>query len=107
VFNGTNNVAFSGGSANPVNATINDKSKGLTVYVLNGGIDKISGFATDTTAVIDLLGGLGGYTSVSQVLSAVVSDNAGGALLPLGNGQSIDFSNVAPASLHAANFVIG
>jgi uncharacterized protein (TIGR01370 family) len=107
VFNGTNNVAFLGGSANPVNATINDKSKGLTVYVLNGGIDKISGFATDTTAVIDLLGGLGGYTSVSQVLSAVVSDNAGGALLPLGNGQSIDFSNVAPASLHAANFVIG
>jgi hypothetical protein len=51
VFNGSDNVAFLGGSANAVNATINDKSRGLTVYVLNGGIDKMSGLATDTTAV--------------------------------------------------------
>jgi len=106
VFNGSDNVAFLGGSANAVNATINDKSRGLTVYVLNGGIDKMSGLATDTTAVIDLLGGLGGYTSVSQVLSAITSDNTGGALLPLGNGQSIDFTDVAPAGLHAANFAV-
>ena len=106
VFNGSNNIAFLGGSGNAVNATINDKSQGLTVYVLNGGVDKISGLATDTTAVIDLLGGLGGYTSASQMLSAMTSDNAGGALLPLGNGQSIDFIGVAPASLHAANFAV-
>jgi hypothetical protein len=41
------------------------------------------------------------------VLSAITSDNVGGALLPLGNGQSIDFTGVAPASLHAGNFVVG
>jgi hypothetical protein len=106
VFNGSNNIAFLGGSGNAVNATINDKSQGLTVYVLNGGVDKISGLATDTTAVIDLLGGLGGYTSASQMLSAITSDNAGGALLPLGNGQSIYIIGVAPASLRAANFAV-
>ena len=105
-FNGSNNVAFLGGSGNAVNATVNDKSQGLTVYVLNGGIDKISGLATDTKAVIDLLGGLGGYTSVKQVLSALTSDNAGGAMLPLGNGQSIDVIGVAPASLRLANFQV-
>lgn len=106
VFNGSNNIAFLGGSGNAVNATINDKSQGLTVYVLNGGVDKISGLATDTTAVIDLLGGVGGYTSASQMLSAITSDNAGGALLPLGNGQSIDIIGVAPTSLRAANFAV-
>ncbi len=107
VFNGRNDIAFLGGSANPVNATIDDQSQGLTVYVLNGGIDKISGLATDSTAVIDLLGGLGGYTSVSKVLSAIKTDPAGGALLPLGSGHSIDFTGVAPAELHAANFLVG
>ena len=106
VFNGSNNMAFLGGGCNAVNATINDKSHGLTVYVLNGGVDRITGLATDSTAVIDLLGGLGGYTSVAQVLSAITSDNAGGALLPLGNGHSIDVIGVAPASLRAANFVV-
>ena len=63
--------------------------------------------ATDSTAVIDLLGGLGGYTSVSKVLSAIKTDHAGGALLPLGSGHSIDFTGVAPAELHAANFLVG
>ena len=107
VFNGSNNIAFLGGSGNAVNATINDKSQGLTVYVLSGGVDKISGLATDKSAVIDLLGGIGGYTDASHVLLAITPDNAGGALLPLGNGQSIDITGVAPGNLSAANFVVG
>ena len=106
MFRGNNDVAFLGGTGNSVNATIIDQSHGITVFVLNGGIDKISGLATDTTAVIDLLGGLGGYTNVTQVLNALVTDNAGGTLLPLGHGQSIDFTGIAPSSLHAANFKV-
>jgi uncharacterized protein (TIGR01370 family) len=107
VFHGSNDVAFLGGSTSAVNATINDQSQGLTIYVLNGGLDKINGLATDPTAVIDLLGGLGGYTSVAQVVSALTPDNAGGTMLSLGAGQSIDFAGVTPSSLHAANFKIG
>lgn len=106
VFHGSNDVAFLGGAGSAVNATINDQSKGLTVFVLNGGVDKISGLATDPTAVVDLLGGVGGYTSVNQVLKALTTDNAGGTLLPLGGGRSIDFIGVAPTNLHAANFKV-
>jgi hypothetical protein len=105
--NGSNDVAFLGGSANPVNATIDDQSSGLTLYVLNGGIDTINGLTTDPTAVIDLLGGVGGYANTTQVLNALTSDLAGGTLLPLGTGQAIDFIGVAPGALHAANFCIG
>ena len=107
VFSGSNNIAFLGGSATPVSASITDKGQGLTIYVATGGVDKITGFATDTSAVIDLLGGLGGYTSAAQAVSALQSDGAGGALLTLGPGQSIDLVGVAPANLHASNFVIG
>ena len=107
VFHGNNDVAFLGGGSSTVNATINDQSQGLLVYVLNTGVDKITGLATDPTAVIDLLGGLGGYTSVTQVLAALTPDNAGGTQLSLGSGHSIDIVGVAPGSLHAANFQIG
>ena len=107
VFHGTNDVAFLGGSGSVVNATINDLSQGLFIYVLTGGADKISGLAADPSAVIDLLGGVGGYANVTQVLSALTPDNAGGTLLPLGSGHSIDFVGVAPSGLHAANFQIG
>jgi len=108
VFHGSNDVAFLGGSSTgAVNATITDQSQGLLVYLLNGGVDKVSGLASDPTAAIDLLGGIGGYTSVAQVLSALHSDNAGGSSLSLGSGHSLDIVGVGPASLHAANFQIG
>lgn len=107
VFHGNNDVAFLGGGSSAVNATINDQSHGLTVYVLNGGVDRITGLATNSTAVIDLLGGLGGYTSVAQVLAELRPDNAGGTRLSLGSQHSIDIVGVAPGSLHAANFRIG
>jgi len=106
VFHGSNNVAFLGGTGNTVNATINDQSHGLNVFVQNAGVDKISGLAADPTAVVDLLGGVGGYTSVTQVLKALTTDHAGGTLLPLGGGRSIDFTGIAPTSLHAANFKV-
>ena len=104
---GSNDIAFLGGGTGAVNATITDGSSGLTVYVLNGGVDVFKGFATDPSAVVDLLGGVGGYSSVGSVLQALTSDGNGGSVLPLGAGQSIDFANVAPTGLVAANFHIG
>ena len=63
--------------------------------------------ASDPTAVVDLLGGVGGYTSVSQVMSALTSDGNSGSLLPLGNGQAVHFVNIAPNNLHQSNFLVG
>ena len=106
-FHGNNDIAFLGGGTGAVNATITDLSSGLTVYVLKGGTDVFAGFARDPSAVVDLLGGLGGYTSAGSVVSALISDGNGGSKLPLGSGQYIDFTGVAPTALHAANFQIG
>jgi hypothetical protein len=72
----------------------------------NGQVD-ISNFATDSTGIISLLNGVGGYTSVSQVLAALTSDGHGGSLLPLPSTGSIDFAGVAPSVFTAANFKIG
>ena len=106
-FHGTGDIAFLGGGAGTVNATINDSSSGLIAYVLNGGNDVFTGFASDPTAVVDLLGGIGGYTTVASVLAALTADGSGGTKLSLGFGQTIDFVGVAPASLHSTNFQIG
>lgn len=75
--------------------------------MLNGGTDLFNGFAADPTAVVDLLGGVGGYTGATAVVKALTSDGSGGTLLPMGSGQSIDFVGVVPGSLHAANFQVG
>ena len=106
-FSGSNDIAFLGGGSGAVNATINDAANGLTVYVLNGGTDVFNGFTHDPTAVVDLLGGIGGYSSVPGVLAALTADGSGGTKLALGSGGSIDFVGVAPTALHAANFLIG
>ncbi len=106
VFHGSNDIAFLGGGG-AVNATISDLSSGLTVDVVNGGNDVFNGFANDRSAVVDLLGGIGGYTNVAGVLVALTDDGAGGSSLPMGAGQSIDFTGVALGALHAANFHIG
>jgi alpha-tubulin suppressor-like RCC1 family protein len=104
-FQGTNNIAFLGnGTGTAVNATINDQSSGLQVYVLNPGNDVFNNIAADPGAVINLLGGIGGYSTVSQVMAALTADGHGGTLLPLGAGASIDFANTAAASLLASNF---
>jgi uncharacterized repeat protein (TIGR03803 family) len=73
----------------------------------NVGNLAISGFGADPTGIINLLNGVGGYTTASQAFSALTSDHSGGSLLSLGTDGSIDFVNVAPSSLHASNFKIG
>ena len=72
----------------------------------NGQVD-IYNFATDPTGVIGLLNGVGGYTSVTEVLAALTSDGHGGTLLPLPSTGSFDFAGVAPSFFTAANFKIG
>jgi hypothetical protein len=106
-FNGSNDIAFLGGGTGSVNATIDDLSSGLTAYVLNAGNDVFNGLANDRSAVIDLLGGVGGYASVGAVMAALTGDGHGGTLVPIGAGQAIDFIGAAPTALHAANFAIG
>lgn len=106
-FHGSGNVAFLGGGTTAVNATVNDLSSGLTVYVANGGADVITGLTSDPSAVIDLLGGVGGYTSAANILASLANDGAGGSVLALGSAQSIHFIGIAPAALQAANFRIG
>ena len=109
-FKGSSDIAFLGGGSGAVNATISDASSGLTVYVLNAGKDVFSGFGADPSAVVDLLGGIGGYASAAAVLAALTpygSGSNGGLQLSLGSGQYIDFAGLAPGALHASNFVIG
>ncbi len=107
VFHGSNDVAFLGDGGSSVNAKIIDHAQGLTVFVLSGGTDTIKGLATDPKAVVDLLGGVGGYANVTQVLNALTADPHGGTRLPLGSGQFLRFPDVAPAQLQAANFKLG
>ena len=102
----SNDVAFLGGSG-PTNATITDASSGLTVYVLNAGTDVFNGFGNDPAGVVDLLGGVGGYTSIAAVLRSLTTDGNGGTKLPLGGSQSIDFANTPLGKLTAVNFRIG
>jgi hypothetical protein len=65
------------------------------------------GFLSDPTGVVDLAGGVGGYTDTAGVLSALKEDGHGGTLLPLGGSSCLDFVGVAPSQLHTANFQIG
>jgi hypothetical protein len=60
-----------------------------------------------TTGVIDLIGGIGGFTTSGEALAALKSDGAGGTLLSFGTGSSLDIASVLPSALTAANFKIG
>ena len=104
-FSGKNDIAFLGGGSGAVNATINNSSSGLTVYVLNGGAD-VFNFAQDPTAVVDLLGCIGGFTTAAQA-AAALTPYSGGLQLSLGSGHTIDFVGATQSSLTAANFRIG
>ncbi|HEY2619841.1 MAG TPA: hypothetical protein VGI78_21040 [Acetobacteraceae bacterium] len=97
---GSNEMVFLNGA----NATINDQGSGLAVKIASGGTDVIQNFGSDASGYIDLLGGVGGYTSASQVLAALTSDGHGGTTLALGSSGSIDFANVGVSQLHASNF---
>jgi hypothetical protein len=67
----------------------------------------IKNFGASRGAMIDLIGGVGGYHATQQVLAALTSDGHGGSMLALGLGGSIDFMGVALSQLHASNFQIG
>jgi hypothetical protein len=91
------------------NATVNDYSTGLDLKIgPTAGNDILSNFASDPSGVVDLIGGIGGFTTTSQVLSALKSDGHGGTLLSFGNGNSssLDFTGIPPSLLHASNFQI-
>jgi hypothetical protein len=92
---------------NNTNAVINDQASGLHVSIAGGGTDVVQNFAADPSMVVDLIGGVGGYTSAAQALAALQPDLHGGAMLSFGSSGSIDFVGVAPSQLHAANFQIG
>ena len=99
---GSNEMVFLDGA----NASISDHGSGLRIAVAHGGADVISNFAADPSAVVDLVGGLGGYASAAQAVAALTPDGHGGSLLALGNAGSIDFAGVSLGQLHASNFQI-
>jgi glutamate mutase epsilon subunit len=105
-FHGSGDVLNLQGSGNQLNAAITDQAKGLQINISNGGSDTISNFAADTTALVHLVAGFGGYTSASAVVSALHSDGHGGTLLPLGAAGSIDFIGVGVSQLHTSNFSV-
>ncbi len=98
---GTNEMVFLGGTGD----SIDDLSKGMTLVLSgNPGNVTLSDLAKDPTGVIDLRGGLGGFTTTKAVLAALQSDRHGGALLSFGKAGSLDFLNVAPSHLAASQF---
>jgi hypothetical protein len=102
---GKSEMVFLGGG----NDIVTDRGQGLELNIgPTAGTDSLANFASDLkSGVIDLLGGIGGYTSASQAYAALQSDGHGGALLPLGNGESLDILGVSPGHLRANNFHIG
>jgi hypothetical protein len=56
-------------------------------------------------AIVDLLNGVGGYSSAQDAFNSLQSDGNGGLTLSLGSNGSIDFTG--STSLSAANFKIG
>jgi hypothetical protein len=101
---GTDEMVFVGDG----NAAIDDRSTGLQLQIgPTTGHNVIVGFASDPSAVVDLTGGIGGFTDTATVLSALKSDGRGGTLLSFGNGHFLDFYGVMSSQLHAANFQVG
>lgn len=101
---GTDEMVFLSGT----NSSIDDLSQGMTL-VLSGhpGNVTVSDFAHDPTGIIDLRGGVGGFTTPEGVVAALKSDGHGGTLLSFGTAGSLDFINVTPAQLTASHFAIG
>jgi hypothetical protein len=101
---GNNEMVFLGSG----NDTVNDFSTSLNLHIgPKAGNDVLSNFASDPSGVVDLTGGIGGFTSVAAVRSALTGDGHGGTLLSFGHGSSLDFAGVASSQLHASNFQIG
>ncbi len=88
------------------NDVINDGGLG-TVFDVGGnvGATTFNNFGTDSTGVIDLLNGVGGYATATDALAALTGDDAGGLKLSLGADGAVDFRGTTV--LTAANFKIG
>ncbi len=103
-FKGAHSTVLLEGSSSP---TITDSSSYLTVAVGSAAASAIiKGFATDGHGVIDLLYGVGGYTTAAAVVNALKADETGGSIFSLGGG-TIDIVGVPPASLATTHFRIG
>jgi len=88
-----------------VNALLSDGGSGLRVVVLSSvGVDTLSNFGADSTGIIDLFSGAGGYATAAAAFAALTSDGAGGEKLSLGGANYIDFAN--DTSLTVNNFKI-
>jgi hypothetical protein len=89
------------------NAAINSFSTGLNLKLgPTAGYDVVSNFDSPSSTV-DLIGGIGGFTTTAAVLSALKSDGHGGTQLSFGPGSSLELAGTAPSQLHASNFEIG
>lgn len=99
-------MVFLGGG----NDIVTDRGQGLKLSIgPTAGTDSLFNFASDlSSGIIDLLGGIGGYTSASHAFAALKSDGHGGALLPLGPAGSLDIVGVSSKQLlNTHNFQIG
>jgi len=92
-------------------ASIDDLSSATTVVAgPSAGSASILDFARDAGFVLDLTGGVGGFTTSAGVVSALQSDGHGGMQLLLGSGPGaslIDFVNTQASVLTSAHFRIG
>jgi hypothetical protein len=100
---GADNIMFIRGGTD--NITDNSQDSSFKIGP-EGGVVNLNNFLSDRHGVIDLTGGVGGYSRVSTVLSALQSDGHGGVLLSLGASGHIDFVGVPLGALTAARFSI-
>lgn len=110
-FHGTDLDATIAGIANTIEldagsqGMLLDNSTGLLLKILPGvGDVDITGFGAGRQGVIDLVGGAGGYATVSDVLTALHSDGAGGSILDVGGGH---LHLIGVSSLQQSNILIG
>jgi hypothetical protein len=104
-------LTVSGGSGDTLlaanNDTLTDQATG-TLFEVGTGVSTLKNqdFGADTTGVIDLLNGVGGYATSAAAYAALTSDGAGGSQLSLGGGAPIDFVATTKNQLSAANIKI-
>ena len=88
---------------------VTDNSNALTVQIGPSSSSLIFNHGADSNFVIDLQGGVGGFTSTADLAApGVLADNgAGGTTLTLHDGTTVQFSNLTPAALGTSHFRIG
>ncbi len=111
VFHGSNNMMFLNGDNS---AAVADHSSGLRIdfdagACLGSNNSHLTIASFDAKGVISFDAGVGGFTSVSQIMANLHSDGAGGMLLSSAAGApdstSVHFLGVS--HLSASNFAIG